>query len=140
MLLSSGNGVDSIVQLITVLVIFVFVLAITYLVTKWIAGFQKQQNTGKNIQVLETTRMSPNQYAQILKLGKNKYVAVAVSKENVTLLATLEEDDIEENILNNVEKGDFSDVLKKMKASFKDGNKTEIDGNDRIGKDETGDE
>lgn len=133
MLLSSGDGVDSIVQLITVLVIFVFVLAVTYLVTKWIAGFQKQQNTGKNIQVVETTRMSPNQYAQILKLGKNKYVAVAVSKENVTLLATLEEDDIDEDTQSNVAKGDFSDILKKMKASFKEGNKPETDENDRTG-------
>ncbi len=133
MLLSSGNGVDSIVQLITVLVIFVFVLAVTYLVTKWIAGFQKQQNTGKNIQVVETTRMSPNQYAQILKLGKNKYVAVAVSKENVTLLATLEEDDIDEDTQSNVARGDFSDILKKMKTSFKEGNKPETDENDRTG-------
>ena len=133
MLLSSGDGVDSIVQLITVLVIFVFVLAVTFLVTKWIAGFQKQQNTGKNIQVVETTRMSPNQYAQILKLGKNKYVAVAVSKENVTLLATLEEDDIDEDTQSNVAKGDFSDILKKMKASFKEGNKPETDENDRTG-------
>lgn len=133
MLLSSGDGVDSIVQLITVLVIFVFVLAVTFLVTKWIAGFQKQQNTGKNIQVVETTRMSPNQYAQILKLGKNKYVAVAVSKENVTLLATLEEDDIDEDTQSNVARGDFSDILKKMKASFKEGNKPETDENDRTG-------
>lgn len=133
MLLSSGNGVDSIVQLITVLVIFVFVLAVTYLVTKWIAGFQKQQNTGKNIQVVETTRMSPNQYAQILKLGKNKYVAVAVSKENVTLLAALEEDDIDEDTQSNVARGDFSDILKKMKTSFKEGNKPETDENDRTG-------
>ena len=31
MLLSASNGVDSIVQLITVLVIFVFVLAVTFL-------------------------------------------------------------------------------------------------------------
>ena len=133
MLLSSGNGVDSIVQLITVLVIFVFVLAVTYLVTKWIAGFQKQQNTGKNIQVVETTRMSPNQYAQILKLGKTKYVAVAVSKENVTLLAALEEDDIDEDTQSNVARGDFSDILKKMKTSFKEGNKPETDENDRTG-------
>lgn len=133
MLLSSGNGVDSIVQLITVLVIFVFVLAVTYLVTKWIAGFQKQQNTGKNIQVVETTRMSPNQYAQILKLGKNKYVAVAVSKENVTLLATLEEDDIDEDTQSNVTRGDFSDILKKMKTSFKEGNKPETEETDRTG-------
>ena len=124
MLFGASNGVDSIVQLITVLIIFVFVLAITLFVTKWIAGFQKQQNFGKNIQVIETTRISPNQYAQILKIGK-KYIAVAVSKENVTLLSSLDEADIDFDAINQAGKADFSDVLKKMKDSFKEGNKPE---------------
>ena len=34
---------DSYAQFITVLLIFVAVLAVTALVTKWIAGYQKQQ-------------------------------------------------------------------------------------------------
>ena len=95
MLLSSGGGVDSVVQLITVLVIFVLVLAITLFVTRWVAGFQKQQMTGKNMQVIETMRLTPNQFVQIVKIGKH-YLAIAVSKEQVTLLTELSQDEIAE--------------------------------------------
>lgn len=114
MLLTSNNGVDSIVQLITVLVIFVFVLVITLLVTKWMAGFQKQQSMGKNIQVIETTRMTANQCVQILKIG-NKYVAVAVGKDNVTLLAQLDEDEIDTEVYRSSEKTDFASVFNSVK-------------------------
>lgn len=120
MLISSNGGVDSIVQLITVLLIFVFVLAITLWVTKWLAGFQKLQNEGKNIQVIETAKISPNQYAQILKIG-DRYVAVAVSKENVTVLTTLEESQLNLETSKQPYKTDFASVLKKFsKNSFED--------------------
>ena len=50
-LLSSAGG--SIWQLIVVLFIFVAVLGVTYYITKWIAGYQKQQVTGKNLEIVE---------------------------------------------------------------------------------------
>jgi len=113
MLLSSNSNVDSIVQLITVLLIFVFVLAVTLAVTKWMAGFQRLQSEGKNIQIIETTKMSPNQYAQIMKIG-DKYVAVAISKENVTVLTTLEESQLNLDASKQSYKSDFASVLKKF--------------------------
>lgn len=113
MLLSANSGVDSIVQLITVLLIFVFVLAVTLWVTKWIAGFQRQQSEGKNIQIIETTKISPNHYAQIMKVG-DKYVAVAIGKENVTVLATLDESQLNLDASKQPYKNDFASVFKKI--------------------------
>ena len=49
------TGVDGYVQLITVLVIFVVVLAITAVVTKYIARYQKAQGAGSNIEVQANT-------------------------------------------------------------------------------------
>ena len=43
MIILTGKA-DSYAQFITVLFIFVAVLAVTALVTKWIAGYQKQQD------------------------------------------------------------------------------------------------
>ena len=48
-------------QLITVLVVFVIVLAITAVVTKWLANYQKGQNAGRNIEVIETTPIAQGQ-------------------------------------------------------------------------------
>lgn len=113
MLLSANGNVDSIVQLITVLLIFVFVLFVTLFVTRWMAGFQKMQSEGKNIQIIETTKISPTHYAQIMKVG-DKYVAVAVGKENVTVLATLDESQLNLDASKQSDKTDFASVLKKI--------------------------
>ena len=50
MIILTGKA-DSYAQFITVLFIFVAVLAVTALVTKWIAGYQKQQGAAGNIEV-----------------------------------------------------------------------------------------
>ena len=116
MLLTSNRGVESVVQLITVLVIFVLVLFVTLFVTKWLAGFQKQQQSGKNINVVEITKISPNHYAQILKIG-SKYVAVAIGKDNVTVLATLDESELNLEENGNAQKPDFAAVFEKLKMA-----------------------
>ena len=91
-LLLAGN-VDSYVQLITVLLVFVLVLGITAATTKWIANYQKQQSTGGNIQVVETVRISNNKYVQILRVGET-YMVIAVCKDTVTLLGEVPADQL----------------------------------------------
>ena len=70
MLLTQGSGVESFVQFMTVLVLFCVVLGITWATTRYVAGFQKLRQTSGNISVLETCRVAPNKYVQIIKLGK----------------------------------------------------------------------
>ena len=82
MLLISGGSGESFVQFLTVLVLFCVVLAITYITTRWIANFQKTRQEGSNIQVLETCKIAPNAYIQIVKIGL-RFVAVAVCKDTV---------------------------------------------------------
>lgn len=114
MLLTTG-GYNSFLDLITVLLIFVFVIAITLFTTKYIANYQKVQNAGKNIEVLETYRISQNKYIQIVKIGK-KCVAIAVSKDTVTLLTTLEEEDVEFQEVPGEGKS-FKEILASLKQT-----------------------
>lgn len=93
MLLTVSAGLKSAVQLITVLLIFVFVLALTYLTTRWIANLQKGRVHSRNIEVLETYRLTANKFIQIVRLG-NRYAAVAIAKDTVTMLMELSEDQI----------------------------------------------
>ena len=76
------------VQFIVVLVIFVLVLGVTALTTKWISGYQKQQNGNSNIQVIETSRLTNNKYLQIIRVGET-YMAIAVCKDTVTMLGEI---------------------------------------------------
>ncbi len=87
MVLLTGRA-DSYLQLITVLVVFVLVLGVTALVTRWIANYQKQQNVNVNVEVIETTRIAGNKYVQVLRIGEI-YVAIAVCKDTVTQLCQI---------------------------------------------------
>ena len=82
---------SSYIQFITVLLIFVLVLGVTAVTTKWISNYQKQQGAGGNIQVIETSRISNSKYIQIVRVGKT-YMVIAVSKDTVTMLGEVPED------------------------------------------------
>lgn len=90
-----AGWVDGFVQLVTVLLIFVAVLWITALVTKWIAGVQKRQGMQGNIEVIETARIANNKYVQIVRVG-GKYMAIAVCKDTVSLLGEVPAESLKE--------------------------------------------
>jgi flagellar protein FliO/FliZ len=80
--------IDGYAQFITVLVIFVVVLGVTALTTRWLANYQKQQSVNENVQVIETTRIANNKYVQIIRVGET-YMAIAVCKDTVTMLGEI---------------------------------------------------
>ena len=86
-LLSSALG--SFIQLLGVLIIFLFVLA------KWIGNYQKTNFANKNLQIVESIRVGNNKFIAIVKAGE-VYLVVAVGKDNVTLLTQLTEDQLNE--------------------------------------------
>ena len=111
---------NSVIDLITVLVIFLFVLALTYYVTRWIAGYQKTKTAQGNLSVIEAIRVSNNQYIQIVRAGTDKYLVVGVSKDNMTLLATLTEEELRAMPLQPEKRTSkvgesFSDILEEFK-------------------------
>ncbi len=94
MLLSStSSGVDSIVQLLTVVVIFIFVLVLTYIATKFTAELQKGKMSNSNIHIVETLKIAPTKYIQIVRIGE-KYFSYVVCKDTVTLLGELAKNDV----------------------------------------------
>ena len=92
--LLTGAG-DSYAQFITVLVVFVLVLAVTAVVTKWLAGYQKQQGANSNIEIIETTRISNSKYIQIIRVGET-YMVIAVCKDTVTMLGEVSAEQLKE--------------------------------------------
>lgn len=84
---------DSYMQFITVLILFVLILAVTYLVTRWIAKVQKDKIGIGNLEVIETCRITPNKYIQIVRAGE-KYLVIAIGKDEVHMLSELSEDEL----------------------------------------------
>ena len=113
--LSLTSGKDSLVQLLTISIVFILVLALTYFTTKFVGNYQKTKLAGNNIQVLETFRISNSKYLQIIKIGE-KHFAISVCKDTITYLGDLNAEDLvfrdssKEFKLQN-----FKDILDKFK-------------------------
>ena len=85
---------SNILQLLGVIIVFLLVLAATYYITKWIAKSGVVQPQSKNIKVIETFKIAPNKYIQIVQLG-NRYYSIGVSKEHITFLSALDEEQLD---------------------------------------------
>ena len=129
MLLSMTTGLESVVQLITVLFIFVFVLAITWISTKYIAGIQKDKYKTGNMELIETLRISNNKYMQIVRVG-SKYYCMAVCKDTVTMLGEIRKEDMVFSENNVNVSMDFHKILEKVKQKQL-GNKTDTNEENR---------
>ena len=95
MLFLSSAG-ESFLQLIFVLFVFVGVLAVTYYVTKWIAGYQKAAGVNKNLEIVEVLKISSNKYVQIIRVGEDRYFAIALGKDEVVPLGEISSDQLKE--------------------------------------------
>ncbi len=93
MVLTVSNSANSYLQFMTVLILFVFVLAVTYWTTKWIAGYQKGKRKNSNLEVIESYQLTGSKYIQIIRVGQ-KYLAVAIGKDSVTMLTEVPEDQL----------------------------------------------
>lgn len=115
MLLTGGTRTSSVAQFLTLLVLLVVVLGITYFTTTWIAGYQKGQMAASNMEIIETMRLSNNKYVQIVRIG-DKYLAIAVCKDTVTVLTELSEEQIHDKSAL-VTGRSFKDILKRAKET-----------------------
>ena len=84
---------SSYAQFIVVLLIFVGVLAVTLWVTRWMSGYQRVKGSDSNIGLIDSQAIGNGKYIQIVRLG-DRYFALAVSKDNVSLISELDKDSL----------------------------------------------
>lgn len=115
---SMSSRIEAFAQLLTLLIIFIFVLAVTYYVTRFVGNYQKNKLSGSNINILETMRIANNKYIQIVKIG-GRVFAIAVAKDTVSYLCELDEDELiykesssGKMLINN---DNFKEILEKFK-------------------------
>lgn len=114
MLLTLSDRTDSYVQFVTVLLLFVFVLAVTAFVTRWIGRYQRNSSSaGTNMELVEALRLSNNKYVQIVRIGR-KYLALAVCKDTVTMLSEIPEEELNFPEGSSGSALGFRDVLAKI--------------------------
>lgn len=122
MLLAITSKTDSYIQFMTVLILFILVLGIAYVVTRWIAKSQQGRVTTGNLEVIETCRITTNKYVQIIRAG-DKYLVIAVGKDEIHMLAQLSEDELVLRSNGQGDNPDFASVLDRVRK-LKDKEKT----------------
>lgn len=120
-LLNGFSGWESFIQLMGVLLIFVFVLGITYITTKWIARYQQGVMCNKNIRVIETFRVNNSKFIQIIQVG-TKYLVISVCKDTINTLAELTEEELlwfpPAEDAGKLENQNFHEILEKLKGKI----------------------
>ena len=113
-----SSSFHSLVQLIAALIIFAFVLGITYLTTRWMGGFQKSRSNNKNLHIIETINVGNNKYISIVEAG-TVYLVVSVGKDEVHLLTQLTREQLKdfsfEHVGEKESQESFTEILEKLK-------------------------
>lgn len=123
------SSLDSFVQLITVLVILIFVLIITYFTTRWMAGIQKGRSFNKNLRIIETISAGNNKMISIVQAGE-KYLVVSIGKDEVHYLTELKQEELKDlsfmNPDNQNDKQDpFAEIYGRLKEKYDNRSKHE---------------
>lgn len=121
------SSFQSVMQLIGIVLIFLVVLALTYLTSKWVGGYQRINMKNKNLQIIESIGVGNNKYIALIKAGE-EYLVVAIGKDEITMLAQLTEEQLTEvpqfdpnGVLisgNSKTADNFQEVMEKVKNRF----------------------
>lgn len=115
LLFTEIKWLDNLLQLIFAIIIFAFVIFLTYLAARIAGTYQSNiMNKRSNIRVIETYRLANNKYIQIVRIS-GKYIALGIGKDTITLLAELEEENIKDISAMPMEKLDFKAMLSKVR-------------------------
>ncbi len=118
-LLLTSPSLESFLELIGVLLIFVFVLVITYICSKWMASYQKVHMKSKNLQMIETISAGANKTICLMKAGK-EYLVVGIGKDEITHLATLTEEQLTDFSFRDENATGKDETFQEIFGQFKD--------------------
>lgn len=83
----------NITQFLTLLLIFAFVLAVTYYTTRFVANYQKGKMSQANMSVIEGLRISPDKFLELVKIGERYYV-ISVCKSSISLICEVPKEEL----------------------------------------------
>ena len=93
MLAAAQNSIQSLFELLGLILIFVIVLVVCYYTTRFVAGRQLVQKKMGNFEVVETFALAQNKYLQLIRMG-NKYIVISVAKDTVSFVTELNESEV----------------------------------------------
>lgn len=114
-----GSGMASVWSIIRLILVFIFIIILTYYAAKLTGKYQSNVlNSKSNIKIIESFRVGNNKFLAIAKIA-GEYYAIGVGKDEVTLIDKLDKDTLdrleEEKLSAKSDKGSFKDILSDIK-------------------------
>lgn len=113
--LTGGSRGKNILELIMLLGIFVLVLVACVFTTRFVAGHQMQRGRSSNFKPIETYQITQNRYLHLVQIG-SRYFVVSVTKENISFIAELKEDEIVAKPEKSGTQRSFKEILSEFKV------------------------
>lgn len=110
-----GSMGKNILELIFLLGIFVLILVACVWTTRFVAGHQMQRGRNSNFKPIETYQITQNRYLHLVQIG-TRYFVVSVTKENISLIAELNEEEIVAKPEATGKQRSFKEILSEFKV------------------------
>lgn len=118
---TSSSTLNNTLQLFGLLLLFIFILIATYFTSKFVGGIKLGQVKKSNFKVIETYKIAPNKFLQIIHIGK-KYIVISVNKDDIKFITELSEEEIICPDSDKSNSTNFKEIfLKSLKKQNKDG-------------------
>ena len=111
---------ESIAQFLTVFLVFLLVLALTYFTTRFVGSFQKASSFNKNFEAIETYRITNGKYLQLVRVGQ-KYIVIGIGKDDISMLCEISEDELDLTKEKPQASEAFSVLMEKARERIKKG-------------------
>ena len=111
----SFSTTNNVLQLLGLVVLLIIILIAAYYSSRFVGRYKLGQLKNSNIQVIEIHRISNSKMLQIIKIA-NKYVAIGVSKDNITFITEIDEGEVLTHEFNEGEKESFRQIFYKIKG------------------------
>lgn len=123
-ILTGSSLARSVSQFFTIIIIFGLVLFLTYVTTRYVGNIKRIQSRNKNFEVIETYSIATNKYLQIVRAA-DKYIVIAVGKDEITKIAELNEDSIIKEPQEYGQNDAFASIISKAKERINKGGNNE---------------
>lgn len=115
---SVHSGWDNLLQLLGLLFVFIVVLLAAWYVSRFVGNKAMGGFGNRNINIIESFRLDNNKAIQIVRIA-DKYLAIGVSKDEINVLAQLNEEDIIITSRDDNNNLKFKDILMNAKGILK---------------------
>ena len=112
------DALDGIAQLLTLILILIFVVLLAYFTVRFTGKFQENMLKNSNFKVVDTYRVSNSQYLQIVRVA-NKCVVIGISKDNITFITEVDEEQLKQRQNELPQNVNFSEIFTKLKEKKK---------------------